>query len=99
MIEKAIHEDSNRGPNEDSIDQIFSMRQSTNGLYRVLCIDKFDYSSCVVAEFTTAKEALSYAREKTREAMDWASDSSIATVYYAYDPKGRYLGGDSWRGE
>ena len=39
------------------------------------------------------------ARKLTKEAMRDTSDSSIATVYYAYDPKGRYLGGDTWHNE
>lgn len=30
------------------------------------------------------------------EAMSNASDSSIATVYYACDSNGKYLGGDVW---
>jgi hypothetical protein len=31
--------------------------------------------------------------------MGSATDSSIATVYYAYDPAGKYLGGDTWHKE
>ena len=92
-------EDTYYDPSEDGLEKLARLKQSEKGLYKVLCVDKFDNSSCVAGEFETAQEALTYAREKTREAMDWASDSSIATVYYAYDPKGRYLGGDSYREE
>ena len=31
--------------------------------------------------------------------MKDATDSSVATVYYAYDPDGNYLGGDTWYDE
>ena len=37
--------------------------------------------------------------QKARDAMKSASDSSIATVFYAYAPSGKYLGGDVWNNE
>ena len=50
-------------------------------------------------EYETAEEALRVARELTQNAMELASDSSVATVYYAYSPDGKYLGGDVWNNE
>ena len=72
------------------------MRKSDDGKYKVLGIDKFDGDDWLHGTYDTAEEALKEAREKTKEAMSSASDKSIATVFYAYDPKGNYLGGDAW---
>ena len=74
-------------------------RNSPRGKFRILCIDKFSDEDFVYREYDTAKQALKEAREKTREAMKYASDGSIATVFYAYTPDGRYLGGDVWNNE
>ncbi len=74
-------------------------RRSDNGKCRVLGVDKFDGSDWIQGEYDTAEEALRVAREQTREAMALASDHSIATVYFAYDPQGTYLGGDVWVNE
>lgn len=74
-------------------------RKSDAGKFRVLGIDKFDGDDWVHGEYDSAKEALDEARKMTNEAMAMATDSSIATVYYAYDPKGKYLGGDTWKNE
>jgi len=67
---------------------------SKEGKFTVLGVDKFSDEDFICGRYDTAEEALKFAREKTREAMKGASDCSIATVYYAYTPKGRYLGGD-----
>ena len=72
---------------------------SDSGKFKVLGADKFDGSNWIHGEYSTADEALEEARKMTREAMGSASDSSIATVYYAYDPSGKYLGGDTWNGD
>lgn len=79
--------------------RIVGLRKSGTGKYKVLGIDKFDGTDWVHGEYKTAKKALEEARKMTKEAMDSASDSSIATVYYAYDPSGKYLGGDAWNGQ
>ena len=47
----------------------------------------------------TEGDTLDEARKMTTEAMELASDASIATVYHAYDPDGNYLGGDTWDNE
>ena len=73
--------------------------------FKVVCIDKFhdpgseDGAPIVVGKYRTAKEAIEAARKMTQDDMQYASDASIATVYYAYDKDGRYLGGDAWKGE
>jgi|SRR3989344_5188038 len=79
--------------------RVAGIRTSSNGKFRVLWIDKYDGSDGVFGEYDTAKEALTEARKKTTEAKSLASSSSIATVYYAYDSTGKYLGGDTWAGE
>jgi len=62
------------------------------GKFKVIGVDKFDGDEFQCGIFKTAREAIEYARMKTIEAMKYASDSSIATLYYAYDDQGRYLG-------
>jgi hypothetical protein len=76
--------------------RLTDMRQSTKGKFKVICIDKFDNVSFVCGEFDTAEEALSFAQDQTEEAMKYVNEPQSATVYCAYDPKGRYLGGDIW---
>ncbi len=79
--------------------EVAEKRKSDSGNFRVLGIDKFDGEDWVHGEYGTKEEALEEARKMTREAMGSATDSSIATVYYAYDPSGNYLGGDTWDDE
>ncbi|MDO8740938.1 MAG: hypothetical protein Q7J54_05205 [Candidatus Woesearchaeota archaeon] len=81
---------------ERNVQRVAGMRKSDVGKYRVLGIDKFDGGDWVHGEYDSADEALREARKMTRGAMESASDSHVATVYYAYDPKGGYLGGDTW---
>lgn len=83
----------------ENLVRIEDLRRSDNGKYRVIGVDKFDSQDFLLGEYDSAKDALRVAREKTRESMDYASDHSVATVFYAYSPDGRYLGGDSWKGE
>jgi len=49
--------------------------------------------------YKSAEEALETARRLTKDSMSLATDRSIATVYYAYTPDGKYLGGDVWAGQ
>ncbi len=79
--------------------RVSELRKSNTGKYRVIGIDKFDDSDWLEGEYGSAYEALSEARKKTWAAVRLATDSSIATVFYAYDPQGNYLGGDSWNSE
>jgi len=69
------------------------------GEFRVLGTDRFDGSDWLAGSFKTAEEAIEFARKRTDQAKSSATDSSIATVYYAYDPEGKYLGGDTWERE
>ena len=71
-------------------------RISPEGKCRVLGVDKFSHEDWVSDEFDTPEEALDYARKKSIEAKPSASDHSIATIFYAYDSEGNYLGGDVW---
>lgn len=82
------------------------------GEFRVVGIDKYDGSDWVQGDFDSMEEALQTARSKTSEArknmlelndeVDGSPRSpcyNIATVYYAYNSQGNYLGGDVWNDE
>lgn len=73
--------------------------KSDSGKFKVLGIDQYEGTDWVHDEYDTAEEALEEARKMTTEAMARASDASIATVYYAYNPSGDYIGGDTWNNE
>ena len=79
--------------------RIRKLTTSESGKYKVIGIDKFDGEDFPVGEYNTAEEALKVARKKTKDAMKDASGPNIATMFYAYDPKGNYLGGDVWNKE
>jgi len=79
--------------------RVEELRKSEKEKCKVIGIDKFDYEDWVVGEYNTPEEALRVARKKTRDAMRLATSSDIATIFYAYDPNGKYLGGDTWHGE
>lgn len=64
------------------------------GMYRVLGIDKFANEHWIDADYSTLEEALENARMQSHEASASASDKSVATVFYVYDDRGVYLGGD-----
>ena len=97
--ESGVSPDQLLGDLERNMQRVTGMRKSDAGKYKVLGIDKFDGSDWIHGEYDTADEALQEARKMTKKAMGSASDSSIATVYYAYDSQGRYLGGDTWNKE
>ena len=48
----------------------------------------------IVEDLDDCKKAIKKAREMTRNASKDASDPSVATVFYAYDENGNYLGGE-----
>ena len=79
--------------------RVADLRKSEQGKYKVIGIDKFDGENWVHGHYTSAEKALSEARRLTKEAASLASDSTIATVFYAYAPNGNYLGGDTWAEE
>jgi len=79
--------------------EVRKKQRSENGKFRVLGVDKFDNEDWIHGEYDTAKEAVEEARRMTTNAKKDAfgdDPSSIATVYYAYSPDGKYLGGDTW---
>jgi hypothetical protein len=82
-----------------TLERVAELKRSDDGKYKVIGIDKFDGEDWVQGEYSSAEEAMGVARKLTKKAMGSASDSSIATVYYAYNPKGGYLGGDTWHNE
>ena len=84
---------------QEKHDRVEDLRKSPDGKFRVIGIDKYDREDWLDSEYDTAEEALSVAREKTRTCMHLASDAEVATVFYAYDPEGTYLGGDVWNDE
>lgn len=82
-----------------NIRRIKSITTSKEGKYTVMGIDKFDGDDWVDTQVDAAEEALRIARKKTDDAKNNATSYDVATVYYAYDPQGKYLGGDTWKGE
>ncbi len=71
--------------------RVQDMVRNSEGKFRVLGVDKFDRSDWVAGEFTSAEKAFRFAQRKTKQKRKYASDSSIATVFYAYTPDGRYI--------
>ena len=81
------------------------------GKYRIIGIDKFDGGDWVHADRDDLGAALKEARELTNKGKEnsWSHDfrtgittkgsASIGTVYYVYNDKGEYLGGDTYYGE
>ena len=72
------------------------------GKFRIVGIDKFHppgEDDWIVGDYDTLEEALSLACQKTQDASKFATDSSIAEVYYVYDDKGVYKGGDIYKNE
>ncbi len=66
--------------------------RKNRGKYYVIGVDKFSNEDWLHGFYKTAKQALAESERKTIEQRKYASDSSVATVYYAYNPKGKYLG-------
>jgi hypothetical protein len=83
----------------ENIDRIQQLKKSGEGKYKVVGVDKFDWSDWVQGEYDTAEEAIRIARALTKGCMKNASCFEIATIYHAYDPEGKYLGGDTWHDE
>lgn len=73
--------------------------QAPPGKFRVLGIDKYSGEDWIQGDFDLETVAVLEARRLTFEAKPSASHHSVATVYYAYDDRGIYLGGDIWLGE
>jgi hypothetical protein len=103
--------DTNRGSideriTEKQVDKFMSefkrvekLRKSPEGKYKVIGVDKFSSEDWVQGEYDTAGEAVAEARRLTAKDASLGVDNSIATVFYAYDPAGRYITRDIWRNE
>ena len=79
--------------------EINDKKISPDGKYRVLGVDRFEGADWIHGDFDTAEEAIRIATEKTDEANKFTSGPSVATVFYAYDPSGQYIGGNTWNNE
>lgn len=77
--------------------EVIELTTSKEGKYTVLAVDRFDDNYWVHDRYDTSEEALRIACELTDDSKNLASDESVATIYYAYDPKGINLGGNTWR--
>ncbi len=84
---------------EKERERVAQLRKSCSGKYKVIGVDKFSNEDWEWGEYDTPEEALFEAQKKTIEGMGSASDRSVATIYYAYNPEGEYIGGDIWVGE
>ena len=72
------------------------------GKFRIVGIDKFHppgQDDWIEGNYDSLEEALRLARQWTQEASKDSTDSSIATVFYVYDDKGVYKGGDIYKNE
>lgn len=59
--------------------------------FTVIGVDKFSYEDWFHGAYGTPEEAIAVAEFETAEGRKYASDDSIATVYYAYDEKDRQI--------
>jgi len=64
------------------------------GKYKVVIVDKFSGEDGVWKIYDDKNESIKDAIKLTREASKYSSHHSVATVFYAYDDQGNYLGGD-----
>jgi hypothetical protein len=72
------------------------------GKFRIMGIDRFEppgEGHFRYGDYDTLEEALKIARARTKGCAKYATDSSIAEVYYVYDDKGNYKGGDTYKNE
>ena len=70
--------------------------------FRVIGIDKFHppgEDDWLEGDYNSLDEALTIARELTREASKDSTDPRIAEVYYVYDDEGVYRGGNIYNNE
>ncbi len=71
------------------------------GKYRIIEVDKFEPPGehNVIGDYRSLKRALRKARNWTKKASKFSDSPDIATVYYVYNDKGEYLGGNIYKGE
>lgn len=81
----------------EDYEHVEELRKGNEGKFKVIGVDKFSYEDFVAGEYDTAAEAIAAAERMTNAAKDYCTDSSVATVYYAHDPNGCYIGGDTWQ--
>jgi hypothetical protein len=82
---------------ERKIERVAEMVKSPEGKCKVISIDRYSGDESIEGEYDDPGEAVRIAEEKTNESKRFATDATVATVYYAYDPEGNYLGGDTWK--
>lgn len=81
----------------DPVFREFPELKPPKGKYRIIGIEKFESPGeghWVVEDLDSSEEAIKKAREMTKNASKDAAHPSVATVFYAYNEKGEYLGGD-----
>lgn len=74
--------------------------KAKSGKFRIMGIDKFEKPGeghFYFGDYDTLDEALKIAIKEGKEASKDATDPSIATVFYVYDDKGDYKGGDIYK--
>ena len=71
--------------------------EKKEGLCKVMGIDKYENSSWIEGGYETEKEAKEIAEQKTDNHKHLASSKNIATIFYAYNSQGQYVGGDTWK--
>ena len=82
--------------------QIVEERRAQAGKFRILGIDKNSPPGSghwVVGDYESLEKTLQMARKLSEKAAPRTDNPSMATVYYVYDDKGTYVGGDIYKGE
>ena len=78
------------------VQSIGKLRRTGDERCQVLGIDWTSGEDWIIKSVDSPIEAIRLARLMSRGSMNTADDRSVATVYYAYDSEGNYIGGDVW---
>lgn len=81
------------------VKEVRNICKASPGKYRIVMIDRFDNQESIYSEKDDRDAAVSEAKYLTEDGKRYTDDSSMATVFYAYDDQGNYLGGDTWNEE
>lgn len=77
--------------------RVTQLRKNDDGKFRVIGLDKYDSEDWLEGEFDSAEEAIEVAERRTNESKANCTSADVATVFFAYNPNGEYLGGDTWQ--
>ena len=67
---------------------------SEDGKCKVIGFDRFDQEHWLHGEYDKAEDAVEEAKRMTKASRQFSEGAPVATVYYAYNEKGIFLGGE-----